>query len=300
MKCILRFIISLFITGGLFSDFGYAQISESFRVPEIKTSQIDSAQPCSTHQMRTPYHRVLAIIKNGVEKIEPDSFKRVGTTTPDPFPDSFWENEDLRVYVDTSEILAINQKPEIGLPEINLDDIESDGGNVKPDDSFELSKKLKDQLMKKDSLANEAEMDDYEPKHKYVEAYPVYIVNLSSETYWLASLGGSVLMIREAKTEEGRWKPIEYWEYPTCGVGQGYLAIEPNHFAFAKTLKYEGNFKTKMRLKLRNAWGVFYSNTFTGYIHQSQFKTKPKYKFSIHRHNISREQYYDLIFLDDF
>ena len=57
-----------------------------------------------------------------------------------------------------------------------------------------------------------------------------------------------------------------------CGTGKDIQNIleAKKYYAFS-IIKYEGNFKTKIRVKLRNNNHIYYSNEIDGFINRSQF-----------------------------
>lgn len=105
-------------------------------------------------------------------------------------------------------------------------------------------------------------------------------------------------MIQEARDEEGNWRPIEFWNYSDCAHSYGAIGILPNNCVVAKVLKYQGDFETEIRVKLRNGNKVFYSNSFVGSINIKQFDLPEDYKTNILAHRMNEKDYLDKIFLD--
>jgi hypothetical protein len=83
---------------------------------------------------------------------------------------------------------------------------------------------------------------------------------------------GRVIMIQEAKDEHGVWRPIEFWQYSWCGNSYHEEVLLPNNIAIVKVLKYDGDFETELRLKLKSDNTIIYSDSFKGKINKSQFK----------------------------
>lgn len=106
----------------------------------------------------------------------------------------------------------------------------------------------------------------------WVNNYPVYIVNSTDTIISLTyeSLSGFV-MIPEAKDSLGNWKPIQYWHWNWCGNTYSSIDLKPNHYVLTRIPKFSGEFKTKLRLKLRFFNKLYYSKEFNGSINQSQF-----------------------------
>ncbi len=46
----------------------------------------------------------------------------------------------------------------------------------------------------------------------------IYLVNKSSDSLKISSQDEHLYMIQEAKSNDGKWKPIEYWKYSWCGL----------------------------------------------------------------------------------
>ncbi len=110
----------------------------------------------------------------------------------------------------------------------------------------------------------------------HYEMTPVFIYNFSNKNQTVQKpLGQDLFMITEAKTEDGKWKPIEFYQqFPVlCSTGHQNYNLQPNHFIIVGTRKYFGNYKTKLRLKLKSFGSVFYSNSFEGTVNKSQFDT---------------------------
>ncbi|WP_439130853.1 hypothetical protein [Polaribacter sp.] len=112
----------------------------------------------------------------------------------------------------------------------------------------------------------------------HYKAYPFYIYNTSKNTQEILKpiAGGDLFMILEAKDEKGLWKPIEYFEQFgfLCGTGHQNYILKPNHYIIGAIKKYDGNYETIMRIKLRSFDKIFYSNEFQGKMNYSQFHSK--------------------------
>lgn len=112
----------------------------------------------------------------------------------------------------------------------------------------------------------------------HYKAYPFYIYNASkiSQEILKPIAGGDLFMILEAKDKNDTWKPIEYFEQFgfLCGTGHQNYLLKPNHYIIGAIRKYDGNFKTTMRIKLKSFDKLFYSNEFQGKMNYSQFYSK--------------------------
>lgn len=111
----------------------------------------------------------------------------------------------------------------------------------------------------------------------YVSSFPVLIHNLSNSNIYVstASIIGDFHFIQQAKDVDGKWKPIEFQKsmspFGGCAsLNTNYLLL-PKHYLATSTIKYKGNFKTKIRIKMYSGNNYYYSNEITGYINKSQF-----------------------------
>ncbi|GGK40376.1 MULTISPECIES: hypothetical protein [Flavobacteriaceae] len=162
-------------------------------------------------------------------------------------------NNDLRIYVDTTQILNMpNYKDNLELNE-NL--------QTKSSDILEYSNLVKNSYSKY-----------YRESNDLKQAYPILIFNQSRLTIPINLKEGWVMMIQEAKDKEGEWKPIEYYEpFVICGNSFWSDILLPNHYAISKIYKYGGQFKTISRVKLLTNDKIYYSNEFNSFINEEQF-----------------------------
>lgn len=101
--------------------------------------------------------------------------------------------------------------------------------------------------------------------------FVAYLINTSDSTFSSKLQDGSLLMIQEAMNEKEEWVPIEYWVVSGCGNSYRTLNLKPGQQVMIPIKKYQGSFKTKIRLKLQTGKEVFYSQTFEGAIELTQF-----------------------------
>jgi|GEM_PF-4637254 len=107
---------------------------------------------------------------------------------------------------------------------------------------------------------------------RQLACYPVYLFNPHADSIMFTTQDNQVRMIQEAKDRRGRWKPIEYWEFSTCGNSYFPAILPPLDFALIKMPVYHGDFETEIRLKMEFKKQVIYSAPFKGSINESQFK----------------------------
>jgi hypothetical protein len=101
--------------------------------------------------------------------------------------------------------------------------------------------------------------------------YPVYIVNQTPNIKLFVGKDSYVFAIQEALDEYGHWWPIEGRAFDFCGNGYWGLKINPNEFLTVLFPKYEGDFKTKIRVRIKNQDIIYVSKPFDGIINKSQF-----------------------------
>ena len=97
---------------------------------------------------------------------------------------------------------------------------------------------------------------------------PVFIKNGAKDTVLIA-YGEIVDAVIEAQDKNGEWLPIEKPYFMGYGTGVGHIMLPPNEIVMTSAVKYTGDFKTQMRIKI----GKSYSNIFQGSIHPRQFKS---------------------------
>ncbi len=102
----------------------------------------------------------------------------------------------------------------------------------------------------------------------YVVCYPLLIYN-NSDTQ---AYGKVIKMIYEAKDSDGKWKPIEFFaDTPSCLVDSHFYKFLPKQYTALSVIKYHGDFRTKLRVKVRIGKFNYYSNEIEGTINKTQF-----------------------------
>jgi hypothetical protein len=104
----------------------------------------------------------------------------------------------------------------------------------------------------------------------YVECYPLLIFNTSDKPAY----SDSIRMIQQAKDKDGKWKPIEYFfKLPINIIPSHRFFYEhlPKKYCALSVMKYQGDFKTKLRVKVKIGQNTYYSNEIGGYINRTQF-----------------------------
>jgi hypothetical protein len=114
----------------------------------------------------------------------------------------------------------------------------------------------------------------YVVKNNPKDYFTSYLINTTDTTIVVSRQDGSVMMIQEAKDSAGKWTPIEYWQHSGCGNSYfNPLHIEKNQYVMIPIKKYQGDFKTEMRLKLSCQNQIIYSDSFQGSVNKNQFKS---------------------------
>jgi hypothetical protein len=118
--------------------------------------------------------------------------------------------------------------------------------------------------------------------------YPAFIQNTSKIVKTLIGKDDRVLAIQEAKDEKGIWRTIEYKGIDFCAVGYWRLNIYPKEYGVFLLRKYEGDFKTSLRVRIKVGKNICVSNGFEGSIDKKQFllkvlnsETEPMWRESI-------------------
>lgn len=120
-----------------------------------------------------------------------------------------------------------------------------------------------------DYKQNIAVKNEYNGDRKYF--FPIYVVNSSQTPNVFAAKDGYVFAIQEAQNREGKWYPIEMKGFDFCGNGHWFRVLEPKEFMMFLMPKYTGNFKTKLRVRLKIGRKTLFSMLYEGYINEKQF-----------------------------
>jgi hypothetical protein len=113
---------------------------------------------------------------------------------------------------------------------------------------------------------------------KWIEKYSkshfiAYLVNMTDSSVYIKTQDGSLLIIQEALDENNNWQPIEYWIPSGCGNSYfNPLSLEAGKCVLVPIKRYDGNYKTKFRLKFNTGKRIIYSDIFEGTLNKSQFE----------------------------
>ena len=100
----------------------------------------------------------------------------------------------------------------------------------------------------------------------------IWLINNSKDTVSIQMQDWSFICILQAKAKSGKWHPIQYWKFSTCGNSyflKDFLPKTAN--SFITKLPQEGDYKTKLRYKLLAKDKYYYSNVFDGKIKYCSF-----------------------------
>lgn len=99
--------------------------------------------------------------------------------------------------------------------------------------------------------------------------YPVYIIN-NSNLWFITNMDTAFPILMQAKDKNSEWQHIEYRIDSKIDPGLFYF-LAPKSYFVSSAKKYNGDFKTKLRLKFKQQGEFIYSNEFSGSINESQF-----------------------------
>lgn len=110
---------------------------------------------------------------------------------------------------------------------------------------------------------------------KYAEYYyPVYIMNQTPAVKTFIGKDSYAFGIQEALDTNKQWRPIEGRGLDFCGNGYWGLKVYPREFIMILFPKYSGNYKTKIRVRIKNGENLYVSKAYDGTINESQLYLK--------------------------
>ena len=102
-------------------------------------------------------------------------------------------------------------------------------------------------------------------------AYPFFMKNISKDTMNIGYAEFLPIII-EAKDRNGNWNAIQKKFTFDCGTGIQNFYFAPNNIIISSMKKFNGTFKTKLRLKYDFVGTEIYSNIIDGEINEKQFE----------------------------
>ncbi len=100
--------------------------------------------------------------------------------------------------------------------------------------------------------------------------YPVYLINQTPATKAFIGKDSHVFGLQEALDTNGQWRPIEGRGFDYCGNGYWSLKVDPQEFVTVLFPKYSGDYKTKIRVRIKNGDNIYVSKSYDGTINEKQ------------------------------
>ncbi len=105
--------------------------------------------------------------------------------------------------------------------------------------------------------------------------YPIYVINNQKKPKLFTGKDRHVFAIQEALHPNGKWYPIEQRGLDFCGNGHWSTTLNPKEYIVFFVPKYQGDFKTKLRVRLHTGEKALFSEPIIGYISMKQFLLSP-------------------------
>lgn len=138
----------------------------------------------------------------------------------------------------------------------------------------------------------------YYPLDSFRMSENFVIVNFSDSSLLLFRHIKSLLAIREVRTSDGKWIPIEHQSWSDCRTGDNPILLRPGQLILVRTRKVGGTKTGIVRLKIvarNNRKNLLYSESF-----QSSISTDRWFIDSTHRDFSVYELYSNLFLTDSF
>lgn len=101
----------------------------------------------------------------------------------------------------------------------------------------------------------------------------VRIYNNTTETVKLQVQDGSFIGILQGLNKDGKWLPVQYWQWSGCGNSYHVKRLPPKATAlFTTHIPNSGNYETRLRFKIMGIDKFYYSNEFIGKIDYCEFE----------------------------
>jgi hypothetical protein len=104
--------------------------------------------------------------------------------------------------------------------------------------------------------------------------FPIYLINGSVQPREVGAEEGSIILIQEAKNDNGDWVPVEFWHVKDPYINMRYQkTIQPRSFLEIGVPRYQGEYSTTLRVRVlytKNGRCI-YSNQYKGSIRKEQF-----------------------------
>jgi len=111
------------------------------------------------------------------------------------------------------------------------------------------------------------------------------ILNNSDSVIIVSIEDHHLVLIQEAMTPEGEWKPIEFFIHSDCGNSYSGFRI-PSKMSYEMSIaKYSGTFETRLRVRALIDQQVYTSNEIHGQVNLEQFVVSEHIKHESHMHD---------------
>ncbi|HEY1547964.1 MAG TPA: hypothetical protein VGG28_09090 [Kofleriaceae bacterium] len=108
------------------------------------------------------------------------------------------------------------------------------------------------------------------------DGFRVIVANASRATIVFPATDSALAMVAEARDPSGAWKPIEQLPNSWCGNSYHRMALQPGTLWEVVAPHYDGDFATKLRLRIDSENGSTYSNEWYGRVALAQLAPPPK------------------------
>lgn len=281
MKCTIYILTILIFTLTQCTERASFTTKGDFSCPYIVDSLGTTDKKYRTSQMQVPSNDIIYVgtLADTINLNEYDRFNTQDYLGLLDNGDSLTSSNELKIYISDKQLLTID-----------LEDF-----SIPPPPAFlENSEDFK-----LDSIATAKTFNEWKKRPRNnIQSIPVFIYNPGNDTVYLDQQDGRVIMIQEAKDVNGEWKPIEYWRYSSCGNSYGSEGLYPNTLAIVKIIKYDGDFETEIRLKLKNGNSIFYTDSYKGKINRNQFELPSDIKENYLVRRFDDKEYLDRVFLN--
>lgn len=119
-------------------------------------------------------------------------------------------------------------------------------------------------------------IEPYTYPYDSVIKIPVFLINETDSIMIIENHDGKLILIQEALDRNGEWTPIEYFNFSGCGNSYGEYFLAPDKLLMFGLRRYQGEFKTKFRVRLKVSNTNVFSNVFEGSINEGQFEEMEK------------------------
>ena len=104
--------------------------------------------------------------------------------------------------------------------------------------------------------------------------FRLLLINRTKTEVAFPACSSRLPVICEARDDDGRWMPIEYLPWSSCGNSYHEVFLPAGHYWEFAAPTYSGTTKTKLRFKLETKQPI-YSNEFDGFVSALQFISPP-------------------------